>query len=118
LGQDVLARRHQVTVNAHVYTKAAGAFDALNADVAGLQTAGAVSLMLSGAVPWFPSSGLPVNPAASQTTFATCRSINHAVDPNRPASPATGTPYLDAVLQRMIAWDGTYWRDAWSGAIV
>jgi hypothetical protein len=32
-------------------------------------------------------------------------------DPNRPASPSTGTLYLDAMLQRTIVWDGTYWRD-------
>jgi hypothetical protein len=56
-----------VTVNNHVYTKSAAPFDALNADVSGLQSAAAVTVALSGAASAVVASGgYPADPNQSQ----------------------------------------------------
>jgi hypothetical protein len=112
-----------VTVNTRTYVKGPGVFDCLNADVAGLVAAGAISVMLSGAVPAYPPP-LAVNPAAPQNAYCVMPEYQPGgnppvpTDPNRPVAPSTGTLYLDAMLLRAIVWDGTFWRDSWNGASV
>jgi hypothetical protein len=84
-----------VTVNNHVYVKGAAAFDAPNADVAGLVAAGAASIALSG----------PSDPPG-QPFF------------NRPApgeGAAVGQLYMDTTLGKLIAWNGDRWVDPVTG---
>jgi hypothetical protein len=83
-------------VNNHTYVSAPGTFDAPNADVPSLLTAGAALLALSG----------PTDPPGQPNL-------------NRPGPPNNvGTLYLDTGLNKLIAWDGNGWRDPGTGQLV
>jgi hypothetical protein len=98
-----------VTVNARLYTKQPGPFDAINADIVGLIAAGAFFLMQSGALPLanLGNTGLPgagiqqsgIQGVIQSTNIATVPDVS--IDSSRPVpitAPLSATTTTSAVL--------------------
>jgi hypothetical protein len=109
-------------VNGRTYVTGPGTFDCLNGDVAGLQAAGAILIAQSGAVAFSPQGTPPATPQVlfNEAPLSPGVMIPYVTgtDPGRPVAASAGTLYVDVGIQRVIVWDGSYWRDIWTGQIV
>lgn len=94
------------------------------ADIAGMQTvssfttpgvAGTVTMSGNATVATGASDSIQFLPAITISA-----NLNAAINNGDVLTfaPAIGTVYMDVALNKLICWDGSYWRDAWSNAIV